>query len=108
MLEVYFINVNEVNPIAYKSSVIPNLLVCEISDAILNNFFSSSVSGGINSRLSIGLGSAFMSVFPFGDFGISSICINTVGTIYFVNLSFKYSFNSLISISFSAVKYAHK
>ena len=104
MLEAKCINDNDVNPIAYKSSVTPNSLVFEISDAILNNFSSISVSGGINSRVSTGLGSAFTSVFPFGVFGITSICMNTVGTIYFVNLSFKYSFKSLMSISFSVVK----
>ena len=32
------INDNEVNPIAYKSSVTPNSVVFEIDDAILNNF----------------------------------------------------------------------
>ena len=101
---INFIKVNEVNPIAYKSSVIPNSVVFEMDDAISNNAFSVLVSGAINSKSSFGLGRSLMLTFPFGVFGISSSCINTDGSIYLVNLSFKNSFKSLVLISYSAVK----
>ena len=103
-----FINVNDVNPTAYKSSVTPNSSVSAIDAAISYSIFSVSVSGATNSKLSTGFGSFLRNIFPFGVFGISSNCINTVGTIYWVNLSCRYFFNFLISISSSAVKYAHK
>jgi len=98
-----FINVNDVNPAAYKSSVTPNSLLSDTFAARLNNFFSVSVSGAINSKSRIGFGRFLCNIFPLGVFGISSNCINTVGTIYGVNLSCKYFFNSLTSMFSFAV-----
>ena len=105
MIAFNFINVNEVNPTAY---VVPNSSVSVSFEAMLINISSVSVSGSVNDNFNSGSGNCLMSVFPFGVCGISSNCINTVGTMYLVNLSFKCSFKSSVSISSSAVKYAQR
>ena len=66
---------------AYKSSVVPNSFVSLMVEAISCNLISVSVSGSVNANLNCGSGSCFKSVLPFGVCGISSSCINTVGTI---------------------------
>ena len=64
--ELNFININEVNPIAYKSSVVPNLSVLISSTAISKSFSSVSFSGFTYSKSNSDSGRAFKSVFPFG------------------------------------------
>ena len=51
-MEFNFIKVNEVKPIAYKSSVTPNSSTSTIDETISYNFSSVSVSGITKANLS--------------------------------------------------------
>ena len=104
IIEFNFINVKEENPSSYKSSVVPNLSVLAMDATSSTSFFSVSLSASTYSKFNFGFGSLLISVLPFGDIGISSSCMNTVGTIYSVNLFAKYLFKRFMSISSSAVK----